>query len=231
MLWSLGPRAGARKQRLFAVACCRRVWHVLERHDSREAVEAAERFAEGAARERELASFHHRADLAVQEYLMPFAEEPAGPRALAALAAANAANRCLAWEYYRGEFPADPAWAAAAALGAEAREVRRRREAGQQAGAWAELHERNRQSAILRDLFGNPFRPVRVEEPWLRWGGGCVPAIAQAIDDTQAFDRLPILADALEDAGCANPDLLAHCRTPGAHVRGCWAVDLLLGKG
>ena len=57
-----------------------------------------------------------------------------------------------------------------------------------------------------------------------------VVKIAQGIYDERAFDRLPILADALEDAGCDNADILAHLRSPGPHVRGCWAVDLILGK-
>jgi hypothetical protein len=57
-----------------------------------------------------------------------------------------------------------------------------------------------------------------------------VRQLAQAIYDDRAFDRLPILADALEDAGCDNADILNHCRQPGEHVRGCWVVDLLLGK-
>ena len=62
------------------------------------------------------------------------------------------------------------------------------------------------------------------------WNDGTVRKIAQAIYDERAFDRLPILADALEDAGCDNADILNHCRNGGEHVRGCWVVDLLLGK-
>ena len=54
--------------------------------------------------------------------------------------------------------------------------------------------------------------------------------LAQGIYDDRAFDRLPVLADALEEAGCTNAEILAHCREPGPHVRGCWALDLLLGK-
>jgi len=57
-----------------------------------------------------------------------------------------------------------------------------------------------------------------------------VVKLAESIYDERAFDRMPILADALEEAGCANADILAHCRQPGEHVRGCWAVDLILGK-
>ncbi|MBL8798455.1 MAG: hypothetical protein JNM56_31460 [Planctomycetia bacterium] len=83
------------------------------------------------------------------------------------------------------------------------------------------------QLRLLRDIFGNPFRPVAVEPTWLT---STVASLAQAIYDERAFDRLPILADALEDAGCDNADILNHCRQPGEHVRGCWCVDLVLGK-
>jgi hypothetical protein len=69
-----------------------------------------------------------------------------------------------------------------------------------------------------------------VETIWLSWNDGIVPKLAQAIYDDRVFDRLPILADALEEAGCTNADILNHCRRPGEHVRGCWVVDLLLGK-
>jgi hypothetical protein len=62
------------------------------------------------------------------------------------------------------------------------------------------------------------------------WNGGAVPKLSQAIYDDRAFDRLPILADALEDAGCINADILNHCRGPGPHAHGCWVLDLLLGK-
>jgi hypothetical protein len=83
---------------------------------------------------------------------------------------------------------------------------------------------------VLREIFGNPFRPVALDPAWLQWNGGTVRKMAQAIYDDRAFDRLPILADALEEASCTNRDLLDHCRGGGDHVRGCWAVDLLLGK-
>ena len=86
------------------------------------------------------------------------------------------------------------------------------------------------QASWLRDVFGNPFRPVRVAPAWLAWSGGTVPKLAQAIHEERAFDRLPILADALEEAGCTDADLLALCRGSRPHVRGCWAIDLILGK-
>ena len=80
---------------------------------------------------------------------------------------------------------------------------------------------------LLRCIFGNPFRPIVADPAWLT---PTVQAIAAAIYQDRAFDRLPILADALEEAGCTNADVLLHCRQPGEHVRGCWVVDLVLGK-
>ncbi|MBL8793030.1 MAG: hypothetical protein JNM56_03935 [Planctomycetia bacterium] len=83
------------------------------------------------------------------------------------------------------------------------------------------------QCNLIRDLFGNPFRPVSVHPAWLT---STVTSLAQGIYDERTFDCLPILADALEDAGCDNADILNHCRQPGEHVRGCWVLDLLLAK-
>ncbi|MBL8795582.1 MAG: hypothetical protein JNM56_16875 [Planctomycetia bacterium] len=74
---------------------------------------------------------------------------------------------------------------------------------------------------------GNPFRPVTVDSAWRT---PTVVSLATAIYAERAFGRLPILGDALEDAGCTNVDLLNHCRQPGDHVRGCWAVDAVLGR-
>lgn len=84
------------------------------------------------------------------------------------------------------------------------------------------------QCDLLRDVFGNPFRPA-TRDP--AWRGGVVTAMARAIYDERRFDDLPILADALQDAGCDDADVLGHCRGGGEHARGCWAVDLILGKG
>ena len=90
--------------------------------------------------------------------------------------------------------------------------------------------ERLYQSSVVRDLFGNHFRRVTAVPSWLTWNESTATKIAQAIYTDRAFDRLPVLADALEEAGCHDPDILAHCRQPGEHVRGCWLVDLLVGK-
>jgi hypothetical protein len=85
----------------------------------------------------------------------------------------------------------------------------------------------SRHADLLRDLFGNPFRPVVADS---RWFAGTVVALATALYQERAFDRLPLLADALEEAGCSNPEVLDHCRRSGEHARGCWVLDLLLRK-
>ncbi len=83
------------------------------------------------------------------------------------------------------------------------------------------------QARLLRDLLGNPFRPVTIDPAWRT---STVLALADGIYQEKAFDRMPILADALQDAGCDNEAMLDHCRSEEPHVRGCWVVDLLLGK-
>jgi len=86
---------------------------------------------------------------------------------------------------------------------------------------------RRRQADALRDALGNPFAPVAWEPSWR---SETVIALATGIHFDNAFDRLPILADALEEAGCDNIEVLAHCRGPGPHARGCWVVDAARGK-
>ncbi len=80
---------------------------------------------------------------------------------------------------------------------------------------------------LIRDIFGNPFRPVTLDPRWL---SSTVLDLARTIYDERVWERMPILADALMDAGCDNEEILNHCRGPGPHVRGCWAIDLVLGK-
>jgi hypothetical protein len=84
--------------------------------------------------------------------------------------------------------------------------------------------------ALIADLLGNPFQTIEIKQSWLEWNCGAVGAIAQTTYDDLAFGDMPILADALESAGCTHSDLLTHCRDGAFHVRGCWALDLLLGK-
>jgi hypothetical protein len=84
--------------------------------------------------------------------------------------------------------------------------------------------------ALLRDVFGNPFRPLTADPAWLAWRDGTVAGLARSIYEERAFEHLPILGDALEEAGCTDAGVLEHCRGPGPHVRGCFVLDLLLAK-
>ncbi len=83
------------------------------------------------------------------------------------------------------------------------------------------------QADVLRDIFGNPFRPISLNLSWLT---PTVKQLAVAIYEQRQFDKMPLLGDALEEAGCDNEDVLQHCRGGGEHVRGCWVVDKVLGK-
>jgi hypothetical protein len=99
------------------------------------------------------------------------------------------------------------------------------------------VNEQRRRADYIRDIFDNPFRPVTIDQTLLTWRDATIPKLAQAAYDERELPsghldtkRLAILADALEEAGCTNEDVLAHLRGPGPHVRGCWVVDLLLGR-
>src|SRR5262249_11257141 len=99
---------------------------------------------------------------------------------------------------------------------------------GTEGPAW--LAARARQADLLREIFGNPHRPVTVNPAWLAWNGGAVLKVARAIYDGSKLEDLPVLADALEEAGCTDAEILAHCRRKGGHVRGCWVLDLFRGE-
>jgi hypothetical protein len=90
--------------------------------------------------------------------------------------------------------------------------------------------ERAAHVELIREVVGNPFRPVVVDASWLRWNDGTVVKVTRGIYEERAFGRMPILHDALLDAGCADEALLSHCRNPEGHVHGCWALDQILGK-
>ena len=211
--WNEGR--GQRKLRLFAVACCRRIWHLLIDKRSQEAVEVAERYADGRATDEELEIASVAADAVWHADMKRAAKERKWDRRsrlpyYGASAAAYNVAIPLGW------------WGGAPAFVAPDKIAR---ETVPDTGA-----EGSAQCVLLWDIFGNPFRPASLNAAWLAWNDGTVPKLAQAIYDERAFDRLPVLADALEEAGCHDPDILAHCRQPGEHVRGCWLVDLLVGK-
>jgi hypothetical protein len=87
------------------------------------------------------------------------------------------------------------------------------------------------QAAILRDIFGPLlFRETGIHPVWLAWHNGLVVSMAQRMYETRDFGDMPVLIDALTEAGCDNAEILAHYRQPGPHVRGCWLIDLVLGR-
>jgi hypothetical protein len=128
-------------------------------------------------------------------------------------------TRHVAWPYVqKAAFEVSKGW-----LMVIGRKGQRRRQAHR-------LMEAVSHCNLLRDIFGDPFQIVLILSAWLRWNDGTIPKLAQAIYDDRTFDRLPLLADALEEAGCDNQEILDHCRSNNEHVRGCWVVDLILGK-
>jgi hypothetical protein len=225
MLFELGYRGlitkkegGHRRLRLFAVACCRRIWELLS-EEGRLAVQTAEEQAERRQPDRGLLKRLGEALLSAEtNVLARFIREPA-----ASAAAFTAMD--LPWDA-AGRGPRNAAIAAAIhATG----------------GTWptldypavvaAQAEEERRQADLLRDIFGNPFRPrPTVAASVLSWGDGTVRRLARAIYDERAFDRMPILGDALEEAGSADGAILGHCRGTERHARGCWLLDCILQR-
>jgi hypothetical protein len=210
MLEWLRGWASDRKLRLFAVACCRRLWQLLPAEGC-DAVLVAERYADGAATSAEASAAALSAAQAARVASQP-------TRGLWAAHHAAAPEQWGQTAWGSASFAARAAGAAAA--GVTDQEVTRPE-------GRVRRGEGRAQCRLLRCVFGNPFRPV-AQDP--SWRSREVLALAGSIYDGRAFEAIPILADALVDAGCANEDILNHLRGPGVHVRGCWALDLLLGR-
>jgi hypothetical protein len=208
-----------RKLRLWACACCRRVVHLLTDERSRAGLEALERYVDGELGEKEF-----RAAILAAAKVTWDTEAANAPGS-----EYNAATAvCSAMEDIQDEFT-DTEEAAGWAVNAVAAEVPDEPATGYDGHITARAAEQRAQADLLREVFGNPFRPVALDPAWLT---SDVRALAHAIYAERAFERMPILADALQEAGCESEDVLAHCRSATApHVRGCWVVDLLLGKG
>jgi hypothetical protein len=209
-----GPtEASDRKLRLFIANYCRRTWHLFQDERCRNAIEVVERYADGQVGDEELMQVYIEMSRFGQSNLVADscrrAARMAGritPR-IVGIAAQNLVRAVLAestgGESERGMW----AWGEA---------EREAWEAG-----------RRVQVDILREIFGNPFRPITLDPDWRT---STVTSLGEEIYLEKAFDLLGILGDALEDAGCNNREILDHCRSGGEHVRGCWAVDLVLDK-
>jgi hypothetical protein len=214
MLESLRGRAPGRKVRLFGVACCRLIENLFTNPDARKVIELAEAFAdEHADRETLFSAINERirrmlddceSRYGVTNRLLPEIEQLLQREQ----EAVSAACVFLSWRtegaaYYE--------------TGMLMRYV-----ANRVAGSNPIF------IALLHDLFQNIVCPVPFDPTWCT---SDVLLLARGIYEERAFDRMPILADALQEAGCDNPDILSHCRDAmQPHVRGCWVVDLVLGK-
>jgi hypothetical protein len=214
MLRSLIGRPLARKMRLFMVACCRRVWRSFEEddedHGRQEAVEVAERYADGLASDDDLDTAlgeltdgapHRRSDCCSNASCVAFEAED-DPAEWAVIAAEEASFRAVG-EDYDNRGPLERAELAA-------------------------------QTVLLRCIVPGPGRPATFAATWRT---AEVTSLARAAYEERELpsgelraDRLAVLSDALEDAGCTDEAILSHLRSPGPHVRGCWALDLVLGK-
>jgi hypothetical protein len=220
-----------RKARLFAVAVCRRLWHFLEHSESQKDVETAERYAEGrigyqVMRERQAAATQAlweagwgvdwhcpawlvRADRGV---VMRAIEDVVNVEEIA-----RSAAEVVGWAAAYPQLRTQDVLAWKAAVRAD------------------RIREGVRHCWILRDLFGNPFRPVALHPSWLT---PKVVALAQSAHERRQFPRgtlnvasFTLLTDALQEAGCHHEDIIWHCRQWGpVHVLGCWLVDSLLNK-
>jgi hypothetical protein len=202
MLMFLKRKAGDRKLRLLACASCRCRWSLLPAPAQR-LVEAAERLADGGLTPHQWAKVRRGASRTekvadFEPHLLVARRASAELTCQVVLAATQL--------FYHNLVPAGGYDLAAS-------EAYRRE--------WAS------QAELVREVFGNPFRPPSFDD---RWRSGDVLSLARHIYESKDFSAMPILADALQEAGCTSEELLAHLRTGGPHVRGCWALDVVLGK-
>lgn len=228
LLACVEARATDRKRRLFLCACCARVLEGTPTHRRSfrgdypgcfqqlgRALNVVEQFSEGLVSSDALAAARRAAEGSVY---VPASVDYGGESGLdyeAAAVAAAAVEHAVAADVLTACWRATESQSARGTGGEGSRRTGETR--------W--------QAMAFRDVFGNPFRPVTPGPSVLSWNDGIVPRMARGIYDERAFERLPVLADALLDAGCGGEELLAHCRSGGQHVRGCWAVDLVLGLG
>jgi hypothetical protein len=232
MMMVAGARCSGRRFRLFAVGCCVRLWAFLDA-PVREAVVTAEGYADGLVDDDQLAAAHAAATRLHDSRRLSLASPDVwtSDRELAGPAVAiytTSCDRGLMLLVSECMWRLRAAIAAFEASSASTRHQGSRREAlMQKAGQAVAPDEVEGHASLLRDIFGNPFRPVTFSPSWRT---DTAVTLARTMYDSREFSAMPILADALQDAGCDNTDILEHCRSETVHVRGCWVVDLVLGK-
>jgi hypothetical protein len=224
MLNAVRRGASPRKLRLLGCACCHRAWSLLT-DTARRIVQLSELVADGLA-ERD----------ALLKEVRPLSQEVyravEGARGVTVFDGdPEEADPTEEEEFARLSVALQASFASILATTSGSRTaVRRALDLLADLVGWNPGEERRAQCHLIRDVFGNPFKPIVVDHAWLRWNNGFVPKMAHAIYDDYTFQDLPILADALEEAGCNNKDVLQHCRSRKDHVRGCFVVDLVIGK-
>jgi hypothetical protein len=201
--------ASERKLRLFACVCCRRALHLVNDARFPPLVELAEDLAEGPIKAKEL-----------KRAFRTFSESKKSVTTFSHSNIMSAIQSAFKSPLDRGYFwlgeSASCAFGHATGKGPDDEKY------------WqATDGERRQQTTLIRDIFGNPFRPITFSPSWRT---DTTFTLARQMYESRDFGAMPILADALQDAGCDNDDILNHCRSDGPHVRGCWVVDLVLGK-
>jgi hypothetical protein len=226
------PHTAQRKSRLVAVACCRRLSYWLADPVFEAALDVIERFADGLASQAELVAVDRDVVASVDRLEMAEDNPETTNAAHAFYQAAQAVEEAAyddpdsPYAYRMTDVVLRTAYAAgyAATAGPRKGDGQDRQGYSKQ----AESAERQSLAKLVREVFGNPFRPVAFNPAWRT---STVVALAKGMYGSRDFSAMPILADALQDAGCDSDDILDHCRDANAtHVRGCWVVDLVLGK-
>lgn len=206
----LHRRASERKRRLFSIACCRRVWQLLNGPQCHAALDVAEGYCDG------FVSIDDLSEAESQALEAHTIQRDARNAAGASAADAVYATTCVDVGWDIADYAASKA---ASAVGYAI---------GSSVASRAKQTETAAQLKLLYEVFENPFRPVAFDPAWRT---DTAHTLARQMYDAREFSAAPILADALQDAGCDSDDLLNHLREPNAmHVRGCWALDLVLGK-
>lgn len=221
LLASLGRQASRRKLRLLVCAVCRHIWEQLGDPRSRAAVAVAERFADGHATSVELES----ANLAAWD---AYADLENGPRDhyIAAVAARNASLPTLSTG--RGG-KLEKTLNAAAFVAGHADRVDVSARGTRSYSEWERV-VRDRELANLADLVREIFAGPTLAAELPAACRESAAAMAQSIYNDRSFEGMPILGDLLEEKGCTQPAILEHCRGPWIHQRGCWVLDLVLGR-
>lgn len=209
MLEYLAGRASDRKLRLFACACCFEVWYLLRDKNSKKAATTSERYAEGLLAAPRMAGLHEAAGQAITEWAT-FPQAAAGRPFSEELAHAVTSPEAVTAAVGAAEIAASWSEADAREIGYAAR--------------------RRSQAALLRCIAGNPFKPISIAPAVLAWQQGTVVRMATVIYEEWKWEDMPLLGDALEEAGVTDQAVLDHCRGKGPHARGCHVVDAILGK-